>query len=88
MSSPLSPLADYVVTKAEVAQSKTASGLYLPEGATDKPKTAIVVAIGPDVKQVKPKDRVVYKSYSTTEVKVDKEEYILVKEEDILAVVK
>jgi chaperonin GroES len=88
MSSPLQPLADYVVTQAEEAQNKTTSGLYLPDNATEKPKTAKVIAIGKEVKQVKVGDRIVYKSYSTTEVKVDKQDYILVKEEDILAVVK
>jgi chaperonin GroES len=88
MSSPLQPLADYVVTQAEEAQSKTASGLYLPDNVAEKPKVAKVIAIGDSVKQVKVNDRVVYKSYSTTEVKVDKQDYILVKEEDILAVVK
>lgn len=88
MSSPLQPLADYVVTKADEAEPKTASGIYLPDNAAEKPKTASVVAVGKDVKQVKIGDRIVYKSYSTTEVKVNKEDYILVKEEDILAVVK
>lgn len=88
MSSPLQPLADYVVAQAEEATTKTASGLYLPDNAAEKPKTAKVVAVGKDVKQVKSGDRIVYKSYSTTEIKVDNEEYILVKEEDILATVK
>ncbi len=88
MNSPLMPLGDYVVTIAEEAQTKTSSGLYLPDNAAEKPKTAKVVAVGKDVKQVKVGDRVVYKSYSTTEVKVDSKEYILVKEEDVLAVVK
>jgi chaperonin GroES len=85
---PLQPLADYVVTVADAAETKTSSGLYLPDNATEKPKTAKVVAIGPNVKQVKVGDRIVYKGYSTTDIKVNKEEYILVKEEDILAVVK
>lgn len=88
MSSPLQPLGDYVVTVADEAEAKTSSGLYLPENAAEKPKTAKVVAVGPNVKQVKVGDRVVYKSYSNTDIKVNKEEYILVKEEDILAVVK
>ncbi len=88
MNSPLQPLADYVVTVAEEAQSKTSSGLYLPDNAAEKPKTAQVVAVGSGVKQVKVGDRVVHKSYSTTEVKVDGTEYTLVKEEDVLAVVK
>lgn len=88
MSAPLQPLGDYVVAVGEEAESKTASGLYLPGSAQEKPKTAKIVAVGKDVKQVKAGDRIVYKSYSTTEVKVDKDEYILVKEEDILATVK
>ena len=88
MSAPLQPLGDYVVAQAEEAKNKTASGLYLPDNAQEKPKTAKVVATGPNAKQVKVGDRIVYKSYSTTEVKIDKDEYILVKEEDILATVK
>ena len=88
MSTPLQPLSDYVVAVSEEAATKTASGLYLPEAAAEKPKIAKVVAVGKDVKQVKTGDRIVYKSYSTTEVKVGSDEFILVKEEDILATVK
>lgn len=88
MSSPIQPLADYVVAQAEEAESKTASGLYLPDTAKEKPKTAKVVAVGPEVKGVKVNDRIIYKSYSTTDVKVGKDEYMLVKEEDVLATVK
>jgi len=88
MTAPLQPLGDYVVAQAEEAQTKTASGLYLPENAAEKPKTAKIVAVGKDAKQVKVGDRIVYKSYSTTDVKVGGDEYILVKEEDILATVK
>jgi chaperonin GroES len=88
MSTPLQPLGDYVVAVNEEAETKTASGLYLPDKAQEKPKTAKVVATGPHAKQVKVGNRIVYKSYSTTEVKVDGTEYILVKEEDVLATVK
>lgn len=88
MSSPLQPLGDYVVAVGEEAETKTASGIYLPEKAAEKPKTAKVVAVGPNAKQVKVGARIVYKSFSTTEVKVGAEEYILVKEEDVLATVK
>jgi chaperonin GroES len=87
MSTPLKPLGDYVVAQADEAESKTASGLYLPEAAKEKPKTSKVVAVGPLVKGVKVGDRIVYKSYSQTEVKVGKEDYILVQEQDILATV-
>lgn len=88
MSTPLQPLGDYIVAVGEEAATKTASGIYLPEKAAEKPKTAKVVAAGPNAKQVKVGDRIVYKSYSTTEVKVEGDEYILVKEEDVLATVK
>ncbi len=87
MTVPINPLADYVVAVAESASNKTASGLYLPENATEKPKTAKVVAVAKNVKEVKIGDRIVYKSYSTTDVKLGDTDYILVKEEDILATV-
>lgn len=88
MATPLQPLGDYIVAESEEAEAKTASGIYLPEKAQEKPKTAKVVAVGKDAKQVKVGDRIVYKSYSTTDIKIDKSEYILVKEEDVLATVK
>ena len=84
----LQPLADWVVAEQEEAVTKTASGLYLPDKAAEKPKVAKVLKAGNDVKAVKAGDRIVYKSYSTTEVTLDSKEYILVKEEDILATVK
>ncbi|HSW85225.1 MAG TPA: co-chaperone GroES [Candidatus Saccharimonadales bacterium] len=88
MSAKLQPLGDYIVASQEEAAAKTASGIYLPDKAQEKPKTAKVVAAGPNAKQVKAGDRIVYKSYSTTEIKLGKDEYILVKEEDVLATVK
>lgn len=88
MSVNLHPLADYIVAEGDSVNERTTSGLYLPTNAQEKPKTAIVLAVGPSVKQVKKGDRIIYKSYSTTDVKVDKTDYILVKEEDVLATVK
>ncbi len=88
MSVPIQPIADYVVAVGEEAESKTASGLYLPDAAKEKPKIAKVLAVGKEVKQLKVGDRIVYKGYSTTEIKVGSDEYILVKEEDVLATVK
>ena len=84
----LQPLADWVVAEQEEAATKTASGLYLPDKTAEKPKVAKVLKAGKDVKSVKAGDRIVYKSYSTTEITLDNKEYILVKEEDILATVK
>jgi chaperonin GroES len=88
MSVPIQPVADYVVAQTEEAATKTASGLYLPGGAQEKPKVAKVVAVGKEVKAVKVGDKIIYKSYSQTEIKVDTVEYLLVKEEDVLATVK
>jgi chaperonin GroES len=85
MSTPLNPLADWVVAEQEEAVTKTASGLYLPDKAAERPKIAKVVKVGKAVKEIKVDDRIVYKTYSTTEVKVNDKDYILVKEEDILA---
>lgn len=85
MSVPIKPLADRVAMVREEAAQQTTSGIYLPDNAKEKPVLAKVVAVGPDVKGVKTGDKVVYKEYSTTELKVDGTEYLLVKEEDILA---
>lgn len=85
MSTPLKPLGDRVIAVAEQAKNKTASGLFLPENAKEKSKVAKVVAIGSTVKSVKTNDKIIYKEYSTTEVKIEGVTYIIVKEEDILA---
>lgn len=88
MSAPIQPLADYVVAEQEKAEAKTASGLYLPDAAKEKPKTAKVVAVGKEVKDIKVGDRILYKSYSSTDVKLNNVEYLIIKLEDILATVK
>ncbi|MBP9738319.1 co-chaperone GroES [Candidatus Saccharibacteria bacterium] len=85
MSTPLKPLGDRVIAVAEQAQNKTAAGFYLPDTAKEKSKIAKVVAVGKEVDHVKVNDKIIYKEYSTTEVKVDGTEYIIVKEEDVLA---
>ena len=88
MSVPITPVADYVVAEQEEAATKTASGLYLPGSAQEKPKIAKVVAVAKSVREIKVGDRIVYKTYGTTDVKVDGKDYFLIKEEDILATVK
>lgn len=85
MSTPITPLADRIVAVREKAQAKTVSGLYLPDNAKEKPAYATVEAVGPDVKQVKKGDKVVFKEYTTTELKINDVEYLIVKEEDVLA---
>lgn len=85
MSCPLQPLGDKIIATTEEAKSKTASGIYLPDSAKEKSKIATVQAIGPLVKQLKVGDRIIYREYSVTEAKVDGTEYLIIKEEDILA---
>lgn len=87
MSTPIKPLADRVVAVREEAKTQTASGIYLPDNAKEKPVMAEVKAVGADVKHVKVGDKIVYKEYSTTELKIDGVEYLVVKEEDILATI-
>ena len=87
MSSPIKPLGDRVVAVREKAEDKTASGLYLPDAAKEKPVLANVVAVGKDVKHVKQSDKILYKEYSTTDIKINGIEYLIVKEEDILGTV-
>ena len=87
----LTPLNDRVVLKQLVAEETTKSGIVLPGQNKEKPQQAEVVAVGPgteDVKmQVKVGDKVIYSKYSGTEVKLDEDEYIICKQDDILAVI-
>lgn len=87
MSSPITPLGDRVVAVREQVAEKTASGLYLPDNAKEKPVVAKVLAAGKDTSAVKVNDKILYKEYSTTEIKIDGVEYLIVKEEDILGTV-
>ena len=84
----LQPLADRIVMEQLEAEETTASGIVLPGSAQEKPKMAKVIAVGKDVKEVKAGDQVIYKSYGPDEVKVGAQEYLIGKEEDLLAVVK
>ena len=91
----LKPLHDNVVLKKEQVEAKTASVIILTGDAKDEPNIATVVAVGPgayvDGKLVPPTvkvgDKVAYKKYSTTEFKIDEEEYLIIAEKDILAIV-
>lgn len=82
--SKLTPLSDYVVAQQEAAETKTKSGILLSEGVKEKPKVAVVISVGSGVKEVKAGDRVIFRTYGATEVKVDGLEYVVIKEEDIL----
>jgi len=87
MNSPIKPLANKVVAVRVETSNKTASGLFLPDNAKEKPVMATVVAVGPDAKSLKVNDKIVYKEYSTTDLKINDIEYLIVKEDDVLAVI-
>ena len=80
----LKPLSDRIVALKEEPMTQTKSGILLGE-AKEAPAYAVVESVGPDVKIVKKGDKIVYKNYSTTDVKVEYKDYIIVKEEDVLA---
>lgn len=80
----LKPLADKIVAQKEQPLEKTKSGILLGE-AKEAPAYAVVESVGPDVKTIKKGDKIIFKEYSTTNIKLDDIDYIIVKEEDILA---
>ena len=80
----LKPLKDRVVAIKEQPLEKTKSGILLGE-AKEKPAYAVVESVGPDVKSVKKDDKIIIKDYSATELTIDGTDYLIVKEEDILA---
>ena len=92
----LVPLGDKIVLKQLEAEETTKSGIVLPGQGKEKPQQAEVVAVGPGgmldgkevVMQVLVGDKVIYSKYAGTDVELDGEEYIIVKQNDILAVVK
>ena len=89
MGVPIQPMADYVVVVAEEAETKTASGLYLPDSAQEKSKVAKVVAVGKGIEDVKVGNKILYKNeYEATNVKIGKDEYVLVFWKNIIATVK
>ena len=91
----IKPLADNVVIKATEAEETTKSGIVLTSASREKPQIAVVVAVGPGgivdgkevVMTVKPGDKVVAAKYSGTDIKIDNEEYTILHQSDILAIV-
>ena len=87
----LVPLADRVVLKQLEAETKTKTGIILTSSAREKPQEAEVVAVGPGTEDVKMEvsvgQKVIYSKYAGTNVKMEEEEYIIVKQSDILAIV-
>lgn len=91
----IKPLFDRVVIKSVTAEETTKSGIVLPGAAKEKPQMAEIVAVGPGgtvdgkeiVMQVKVGDKVLYSKYAGNEVKIDDQEYIIIRQNDILAIV-
>ena len=92
----LKPLNDRILIKPLKENEKTSSGIFLPQTAEEKSDKGEIIAVGPgkllkngerSTMSVKPGDKVLFKKYSADEVKIDKEEYLIVSEEDILAII-
>jgi chaperonin GroES len=91
----LKPLNDRIVVKAVTPEAKTAGGIILPDSAQEKPQEAEVVAVGPGktldngkvaTLEVKPGDRIIYAKYGGTEIKLGAEEYVILRQDDVLAI--
>ncbi|MGJ3248705.1 MAG: co-chaperone GroES [Elainellaceae cyanobacterium] len=94
--STVKPLADRVFVKISASEEKTAGGILLPDTAKEKPQVGEIVAVGPGKRsddgsrqdmEVKIGDKVLYSKYAGTDIKLGSEEYVLLSEKDILAVV-
>ena len=87
----IKPLADRILVKNDAAETKTASGLYIPEAAQEKTQTATVVEVGPGTDEdkitVKNGDRIMYDKYAGTQVKLDGEDYLILRMSDVIAVI-
>ena len=87
----IKPLADRVLVKNDKAETKTASGLIIPEAAQEKTQTAVVVEVGPGTDEnkitVKKGDRIMYDKYAGTQVKIDGEDHLILRMSDIIAVI-
>ena len=84
------PLADRVLVKTEKTESKTASGIIIPDTAQEKTQIAVVIAVGDDKEKIKVKDgdRIMYDKYSGTNIKIDGEDHLILKADDIIAIIK
>ena len=91
MALKIQPLADRVLVEPQEAETKTASGLYIPDSAKEKPQQGKVVAVGKGKEDnkmtVKVGDTVLYGKYSGSELKFDGKDYLIMREDDILAII-
>lgn len=87
----LKPLADRVVIEPMAAETKTASGIYIPDTAQEKPQKGKVLAVGCGTKdeemKLKVGDKVLYGKYAGTEINIDNEKYLIMRQSDVLAII-
>lgn len=91
MASQVKPIADRVLVEPDAAETKTASGIIIPDTAKEKPQRGTVIAVGNGKKDepmtVKAGDKVLYGKYSGTEVNIDGKDFLIMKESDIYAII-
>lgn len=83
----IKPLGERVLVKAEKTEEKTASGLYIPQTSQEKTQFAVVEAVGADVKNISVGNKILHDKYAGTALKIDNEDYLILEEKDVLAVV-
>lgn len=87
----IKPLADRVLVKQVEAEKKTAGGLYIPDTAQEKTQQAVVEAVGPGTEKekitVQPGDKILYDKYAGTAIKIDGDDYLILKNADIIAII-
>ena len=87
----IKPLADRVLVQAQEAETKTASGLYIPDSAKEKPQQGVIIAVGSGKKdepmELKVGDKVMYGKYSGTEVSFEGTDYLIMRQSDVIAVI-
>ncbi|MDY0174041.1 MAG: co-chaperone GroES [Bacteroidales bacterium] len=87
----IKPLADRVVVQPQEAETKTASGLYIPDTAKEKPQRGKIIAVGSGKKdepmELKEGDIVLYGKYAGTEINIDDQEYLIMRQSDVLAII-
>ncbi len=81
------PLKDRVFVKYSEEAEKTAGGIYIPESAKEKPQKGVIEAVGSEVKEIKVGDTVLFDKYSGSKINIDNNEYLIIKEEDILGII-
>jgi len=81
------PLKDRVFVKYSEEAEKTAGGIYIPESAKEKPQKGVIEAVGSEVKEIKIGDIILFDKYSGSKINIDNNEYLIIKEEDILGII-